>query len=139
MNKYINKISELPSRIGLTLSYIICINLIAFMMNSFRIIMWYIFNDSFQNIWLIKISNAIAYSMLFWCGCIAGHLIQKKSIFHSSLVVALGVMYTFLLSGVGPNDYILLLEGISTGAALGGIGGGCTLIVRKLRHSKSKK
>lgn len=133
-----NKVSGLPPKIGLLLSYVICINICAFARNSFKIIIWYAFRDSFQSAWLINFSNIIAYSIMFWCGCLAGYLIHKNSVLHASLSVVLGVIFTYLLSGVNPNEYILLLEGIITGAVLGGVGGGCALILRKLRLSRIK-
>lgn len=138
MGKYINKVSELPPRIGCALSYIICINICAFTRNSLKIILWYIFRDSYQSTWLIIFFNLMACSIMFWCGCLIGFLIHKNSIFHASLAVALGVMFTYLISGMSPNEYILLLEGVLTGAVLGGIGGGCVLMVRKLRCLRRK-
>lgn len=52
MDKYI-KISESPPRIGIALSYIICINVCAFARNSLKIILWYMFREFYQNHWLI--------------------------------------------------------------------------------------
>ncbi|WP_238929147.1 hypothetical protein [Citrobacter sp. R56] len=128
-----NKVSELPPGIGLAVSYVICVNVCVFTRNSFKIIVWYIFGDSFQSGWLITFLNLMSCSIMFWCGCLAGYLIHKNSIFHASLAVALGVMFTYLLSGVNSDEYILLLESVLTGAVLGGIGGGCAVLARKFR------
>lgn len=68
---------------------------------------------------------------MFFCGLLIGLLIYKNSIFHASVAVALGVLFTYLVSGVSQSEYILLLEGVLTGAVLGGIGGGVALVVRK--------
>ncbi|CBG90776.1 hypothetical protein K7R23_05980 [Citrobacter rodentium NBRC 105723 = DSM 16636] len=136
MDKYIKKFSELPPKVGVALSYIICINICAFARNSLKIILWYMFRESYQSHWLIVFFNSMAYSIMFLCGCLTGFLIHKNSIFHSSLAVALGVMFTYLVSGIGQNEYILLLEGALTGAVLGGIGGGGALIIRKFWRSK---
>lgn len=124
MDKYIKKLTELSPKVGVALSYIICINICAFARNSLKIILWYMFRELYQNHWLIIFFNTIAYSIIFLCGCLTGFLIHKNSIFHSSLAVALGVMFTYLISGINQNEYILLLEGVLTGAVLGGIGGG---------------
>ncbi|HDR2751907.1 TPA: hypothetical protein QCJ76_000446 [Enterobacter asburiae] len=137
MGEYINRVSELPPKIGWGLSYVICINVCAFSRNSLKIILWYVFRDFYQSSWVIVFFNLMAYSIMFWCGCLTGFLIHKHSVFHASLAVALGVMFTYLISGLSPNEYILLLEGVSTGAVLGGIGGGCALMVRKLRNLKN--
>lgn len=131
------KISELPPKIGLVLSYVICVNMCAFTRNMFKIIMWYVFKNSYHSVWLVNFSNLIAYSIMFWCGCLMGYLIQEKSIFHASLSVAIGVLFTYLLSGIIPNDFVMVFEGILTGAVLGGIGGGSTQIVRKILTSRS--
>lgn len=136
MDKNIKRIQELPPRVSVALSYIICINTCAFLRNSLKIILWYIFRTFYQNHLLIISFNSIAYSIMFLCGCLAGFLIHKNSIIHSSLAVALGVMFTYLVSGINQNEYILLLEGVLTGAVLGGIGGGTTLMVRKFLRSK---
>ncbi|EJB9274869.1 hypothetical protein MXH19_004343, partial [Salmonella enterica] len=128
--------SELPPRIGIALSYIICINVCAFARNSLKITLWYMFREFYQNHWLIIFFNSMAYSIMLLCGCLTGFLIHKKSIFHSSLAVALGVMFTYLVSGINQNEYILLLEGVLTGAVLGGIGGAGALMVRKFLCSK---
>lgn len=128
----------LPSRIGLIFSYVICINTCAFLRNSFKIIMWYVFRQFYQSYELILFSNIIAYSIMFWCGCLAGYLINKHIILHASLAVALGVVFTYLLSGLNPNQYGLLFQGTLTGAILGGMGGGCTQIVSRLKHSRKK-
>lgn len=66
-----------------------------------------------------------------------GYLIQEKSIFHASLSVAIGVLFTYLLSGITPNDFVMVFDGILTGAVLGGNGGGSTQIVRKILTSRS--
>lgn len=73
---------------------------------------------------------------MFLCGYLTGFLVHKKSLFHSSLAVASGVMFTYLVSGVNQNEYLLLLEGVLTGAGLGAIGGACALMVRKLLCSQ---
>lgn len=136
MIEKIRKFQELPSKVSVALSYIICINTCAFARNSLKIILWYIFRELYQNHWLIIFFNSTAYSIMFLCGCLSGFLIHKNSIIHSSLAVALGVMFTYLVSGINQNEYILLLEGVLTGAILGGIGGGTTLMVRKFLRSK---
>ncbi|EAA7242772.1 hypothetical protein FNH63_08965 [Salmonella enterica subsp. salamae] len=136
MDKYIKKFTELSPRVGVALSYIICINICAFAINSLKIILWYIFREFYQNHWLIIFFNSMAYSIMFLCGCLTGFLIHKNSIFHSSLAVALGVMFTYLVSGINQNEYILLLEGVLTGAVLGGIGGAFVLLIRRFLCSK---
>ena len=138
MDKYINKFSELPQKIGGVLSYVICINVCAFTRNTLKMILWYAFRDIYQSVWLITLFNLMAYSIMFWCGFLMGFLIHKNSIFHASLAVALGVMFTYLISGMSPNEYILLLEGVLTGAVLGGFGGAVALILRKFRYMRGQ-
>ncbi|HAF7571869.1 TPA: hypothetical protein G9267_005039, partial [Salmonella enterica subsp. salamae serovar 58:l,z13,z28:z6] len=72
MDKYIKKLTELSPRVGVVLSYIICINICAFARNSLKIILWYMFREFYQNHWLIIFFNSIAYSIMFLCGCLTG-------------------------------------------------------------------
>lgn len=130
--------SELPPEIGVMLSYIICINVCAFMRNSLQLIFWYGFSGSHQSAGLIIFFNIMAFFIMFWCGCLTGFLIHRKTIFHASLAVALGVIFSYLMSKTSLNDYILILQGTLMGIVLGGIGGGATLMVRKLLRSKRK-
>lgn len=133
-----NKISELPQNIRLIITYVMCANVCASVRNSLNVIGWYVFMNFYQNPWLMFFFNFTAYSIMFWCGCFVGYLVPKKCIIHSSLAVALGVMFTFLLSRVGQDEYILLVEGVLTGAILGGIGGGFALIVREIWCLKNR-
>ena len=136
MDRYIGKFQEIPPKVSVVLSYVICINTCAFARNSLKIILWYIFRTFYQNHWLIIFFNSIAYAIMFLCGCLTGFLIHKNSVFHSSVAVALGVAFTYLVSGINQNEYILLLEGVLTGAVLGGVGGGGALIIRNFLCSK---
>lgn len=131
MSKYINKASDLTSRMSVILSYVICMNVCAFARNLLKIILWYVLNKSYNTHWVITLFNIVSYSIMFFCGCLVGFLLHRNSIFHASISVALGVIFTYMISGVGPNDGILIVEGALTGAFLGGVGGGCTLIARK--------
>lgn len=133
MDKYINKISELPSAIGVGLSYIICINTCAFTRNVFKIILWYFFRDIYFNEWVSDFFTLISFLIMFGCGCLMGYLKHENSFFHASLAVALGVVFTYLISGVTLDEYIFLLKNAMVGAFLGGIGAGVVLILRKTR------
>ncbi len=76
---------------------------------------------------------------MFLCGMLSGFLIRKKTIFHSSLIVGLGVVFSYLISNTNLNDYTLIFHGAMTGFILGGVGGGCILLVRKLKDLKNKE
>lgn len=132
MSNFISSASGLPSRVSVILSYVICVNVCAFARNTLKIILWYVLGDSYNSHWVITLFNIASYSIMFFCGLLVGFLLYRHSIIHSSLSVALGVIFTYLISGIGPHDCFLIIEGALTGAFLGGIGGGCALIARKL-------
>lgn len=136
MDRNINTISKLPPKLGVCLCYIICINVCAFIRNSFKNILWYVFNDSYQDIWLINLFTLMSYLIMILCGGFVGYFLRKKTFFHSSLSVALGVIFTYLVSGVSSGAYIYVLKVTIIGFILGGIRGGLGLMIRKILYVK---
>lgn len=49
-----------------------------------------------------------------------GYLIHKNSVFHAALAVALGVAYTYLLSGVSSTEFSYFIRNVTAGFILGG-------------------
>lgn len=136
MGRNVDNISRLSSKIGVWICYIICINILALIRNSFKIILWYIFHDSYQEIWLINFFTLMSYLIMIVCGGWVGYSLQKNAILHSSLSVALGVIFTYLISGVSLDAYIYILKFTAIGFVLGGLGGGLGLMVRKNRYAR---
>ncbi|EDT6694833.1 hypothetical protein AH716_004586 [Salmonella enterica subsp. enterica] len=137
MKKCLHNIAELSPRVGITLSYIICINTCAFTRNCLKITLWYFLRSFYHSVWLINLFNLMSYSIMFFCGCLMDYLVHRYSILHASLSVILGVAFTYLISGINSNEYILLLNGVVTGAVLGAIGGACVVMMRKIISLKN--
>ncbi|WP_245939516.1 hypothetical protein [Yokenella regensburgei] len=136
MKKCIDKDSPPSPGRDLLNAYITCINVCAFARNSFKNILWYFFRDSYQSIWLINLFTTTSYSIMFLCGCLTGYLLHKNSVLHSSLAVALGVIFTYLVSGVSSDECIYIFKGAMAGLFLGGMGGGSMIILRKFLNDK---
>uniref|UniRef100_UPI0016530014 hypothetical protein n=1 Tax=Serratia marcescens TaxID=615 RepID=UPI0016530014 len=106
--------------------------------NIIKIVLWYFFQESYFTKQISDFFTLISFLIMFLGGCLIGCLINKNAVFHASLAVALGVIFTFLISGVSSNDYAIIFHNSIAGVILGGAGGGVVLIVRKLCHLKSK-
>lgn len=135
MDKIFSKVSQLSSRTGLALSYVICINICAFIRNALKIVLWYGFRDFYFNEWLVDFFTLVSFFIMITCGGIMGYLIHKNSVFHAALAVALGVAYTYLLSGVSSTEFSYFIRNVTAGFILGGAGGGVILLVRKIRSN----
>lgn len=120
-------------KIGLTLSYVICVNVYVFTKNLFKIIVWYVFRWSYSSTWLMVSFDFINYFMMFLCGFFIGFFIHRNSIIHAALATALGGAGAYLVSGISLSEYILFIKGGLAGFVIGAIGGGGAVIVRKYR------
>lgn len=135
MDKIISKISQLPPRAGLALSYVICINTCAFIRNLFKVILWYGFRNYYFSEWLGDFFTLVSFFIMLGCGGIMSYLVHKNSVFHASLAVALGVAFSYFLSGVSIIEYSYFIRNVMAGFVLGGIGGAVVLLIRKLRSN----
>lgn len=129
-------IMKTTSRTSVFITYIVCINVYSFFRNTLKIILWYMFRDFYYNQGLIVCFNLSSYLMMLICGGGIGFVIHRHSILHASLAVAFGAVFAYLISGLNPNEYGLIIKGALMGAVLGCIGGIGGTVMRKKLCSK---
>lgn len=123
------KTSEKLSKKGMLLIYIICINGYAFTKYILQIVVNQIPDISTQWVYVV---NIIALFLIFFCGCLAGLLVEKNTIFHASSATILSVVFSVFLMSYKLSDYMVLGSLFALGAMMGGLGGAAALVIKKL-------
>lgn len=131
--------AKFPLKNRLWFNYVICIIFFVFSRYILQIITNYIFKDPQPSVEVLYLVNIIFYVLLFLCGCLAGYLINKRTILHSLLVTAIAIMFTIPLMGINLSNYTGLIYLLILGTVIGGVGGATALLVRKFCQSHQKK
>lgn len=147
MKKYVNKkscqkvairLSGFSKRKEIIHTYLVCINLYVFMICVIQMITRQAFLTQMPSEFWIDFLSVLPYCIVFLSGFFAGILISRNIILHASFVAVLGGGYAYFITGLRTFDWVPFGEMLMITAILGAVGGGFSLMVKRIQQRQMK-